>query len=178
MRLFHVSDDPTIDIFTPRPTTTTGREGDAVVWAIEETHLPNYFLPRDCPRVCFWPDEQTTFADRERFFASTDAERVIAVESRWYQQISETTLYLYELPSDGFELQDANARYWVARRSVRPRSVTPITGLFKALLDDGRVELRFMPTLWPLYDAVAASTLGFSIIRMRNAQPRHELAIS
>jgi Family of unknown function (DUF6886) len=32
--------------------------------------------------------------------------------------------------------------------------------------------LRVMPSLWQLHDAVVASTLQFSIIRMRNAQPR------
>ena len=31
-----------------------------------------------------------------------------------------------------------------------------------ALLDDG-VEVRVTPSLWPLYEAVVASTLGFSI---------------
>jgi hypothetical protein len=34
------------------------------------------------------------------------------------------------------------------------------------------VELRFVPSLWPLHDAVLLSTLRFSLIRMRNAQPR------
>jgi hypothetical protein len=33
------------------------------------------------------------------------------------------------------------------------------------------VELRITPSLWPLRDAVAGSTLEFSISRMRNAQP-------
>ena len=31
------------------------------------------------------------------------------------------------------------------------------------------VELRLVPELWSLRDAVAASTLEFSVIRMRNA---------
>ena len=34
------------------------------------------------------------------------------------------------------------------------------------------VELRFVPNLWPLRDAVVASTLQFSLIRMRNALSR------
>jgi len=33
-------------------------------------------------------------------------------------------------------------------------------------------ELRFLPDLWPLRDAVVASTLRYSMIRMRNARPR------
>ena len=32
------------------------------------------------------------------------------------------------------------------------------------------VELRVTPSLWPLHDAVIASTLQFSCIRMRNAR--------
>jgi len=34
------------------------------------------------------------------------------------------------------------------------------------------VELRVLPNLWPLRDVVIASSLQFSIIRMRNALPR------
>jgi hypothetical protein len=33
------------------------------------------------------------------------------------------------------------------------------------------VELRVLPTLWPLRDAVLESSLQFSMIRMRNATP-------
>ena len=33
-------------------------------------------------------------------------------------------------------------------------------------------ELRLVPNLWPLRDAVVASSLQFSMIRMRNALPR------
>jgi len=34
------------------------------------------------------------------------------------------------------------------------------------------IELRIVPNLWPLWDRVVASTLDFSGIRLRNAQPR------
>jgi hypothetical protein len=34
------------------------------------------------------------------------------------------------------------------------------------------VEVRILPSLWSLHDAVAKSTLQFSMIRMRNARPR------
>ncbi|PWU17446.1 MAG: hypothetical protein C5B49_08870 [Bdellovibrio sp.] len=37
------------------------------------------------------------------------------------------------------------------------------------------IELRFVPDLWCLYDEVVESSLGFSIIRMRNAQPRDQV---
>src|SRR5262249_10057723 len=34
------------------------------------------------------------------------------------------------------------------------------------------VEIRFLPDLWTLRDAVVASTLRYSLIRMPNARPR------
>ncbi|MBC8163249.1 MAG: hypothetical protein H7Z42_18730, partial [Roseiflexaceae bacterium] len=52
-----------------------------------------------------------------------------------------------------------------------PTAVRVIDDLAEALLAR-QVELRIVPSLWPLADAVAASSLEFSNIRMRNAQPR------
>jgi hypothetical protein len=34
-----------------------------------------------------------------------------------------------------------------------------------------RIPLRMVPNIWPLWDAVVASTLEFSGIRLRNARP-------
>jgi hypothetical protein len=61
----------------------------------------------------------------------------------------------------------------VSRETVVPVSVEPVGDLMEALAAAG-AELRIMPSLWPLYDAVIASTLDFSIIRWRNASPRPE----
>ena len=74
-----------------------------------------------------------------------------------------------------FELNDAGAGYYISREPVAPSRVTPIDDLLAALLAHD-VELRVMPSLWRLCDTVVASSLQFSIIRMRNAQPREELA--
>lgn len=177
LRLFHVSEDPNIRIFQPRARSSADGAGEALVWAMEEWHLSNYLVPRDCPRVCFWPVPTTTKSDRAQFFSLSAAERIIAVESGWLPRIADTTLYLYELPAEGFELEDANAGYWVTRERVTPTGVTKVTGLLQHLVEDGSVELRLTPSLWPLHDAVAASSLGFSMIRMRNAQPRSVLAV-
>ena len=51
-RLFHVSEDPAIEDFHPRPSSVAPEVGP-IVWAVAESHLPNYLLPRDCPRVTF-----------------------------------------------------------------------------------------------------------------------------
>jgi len=52
-----------------------------------------------------------------------------------------------------------------------PTQVQVVDDLVAALLGRG-VELRLVPNLWPLRDAVISSTLRFSMIRMRNALQR------
>ena len=54
--------------------------------------------------------------------------------------------------------------------SVTPGHVELIDGVIPAILARG-VELRLLPNLWHLHDAVASSSLQFSMIRMRNALP-------
>ncbi len=63
------------------------------MWVIDDWHAPMYYLPRDCPRACFWPGPQTMPGDRERWFSGVDARMVIAVESEWLSAIRSTTLY-------------------------------------------------------------------------------------
>ncbi len=48
LRLFHISDDPTIKTFIPRPAAVAPDRGP-IVWAIAASHLPNYLLPRVWP---------------------------------------------------------------------------------------------------------------------------------
>jgi hypothetical protein len=144
---------------------------DNVVWAIGERLLHNYLLPRDCPRVTYYSGPATQESDRERFFPGTRARHVVAVEQAWYPHIRSGRLWRYELPPTGFVEVDPIADYHVSRSAVEPRSEEIITDILAALLDRD-VELRFLPSLWPLRDQVLASSLHFSFIRMRNAQPR------
>ena len=74
----------------------------------------------------------------------------------------------YTLSAEGFVLRDEAAGYWVSEREILPIDVEPIPDLITALVDAG-VELRIMPSLVPMRDAVIASTVEFSIIRWRNA---------
>ena len=175
--LFHVSEDGAIGRFDPRPL-PSGAVGIApdehVVWAIDAAHLHNYLLPRDCPRVTFYvsPDRAGAVADNEPLLTGTTAARVITVESAWLERIRMTPLFCYELPADGFTLIDANAGYFVSRDSVTPARVRRIDDPLAELARHD-VELRVMPSLWKLHDAVIASpNVSYSIIRMRNAQPR------
>ena len=63
------------------------------------------------------------------------------------------------------------AGYLVSRTAVKPVSVDCIDNPVSAILHRG-VELRILPNLWSLRNAVVESTLEFSIIRWRNAAPR------
>jgi hypothetical protein len=164
--LFHVSKEPGIERFEPRVSDYTG---EPVVWAIEASRVHNYLLPRDCPRVTYYAGPETSAADVQRFLGSSPA--VVAVESDWLERLRSCRLYCYHLPPETFECLDECAGYFVSREAVVPARVEVIDDVIAELLKRG-VELRFVPELWQLRDAVVASTLQFSIIRMRNALPR------
>jgi hypothetical protein len=164
--LFHVSEEPGIRRFEPRPSPTAG---EAVVWAVDAERLRNYLLPRECPRVTYYAGPETTAADAERFLGSGPA--VVAVEGRWLERLRACRLYLYEMPPRSFACTDECAGYFVSREAVEPACVHVVEDVLATLLGRG-AELRLMPDLWPLRDAVVASSLRYSIIRMRNAAPR------
>jgi uncharacterized protein DUF6886 len=169
--LYHVSDAPGIARFDPRPAPEGSGQQGGMVWAIDRAHLHNYLLPRDCPRVTFYALPESTPADVDRLMAGTSASYVVAIESGWLPRVLSERLYCYELPGSSFTLADAGAGYYIARAPVVPRAARPIDNLLGELLAHD-VELRVMPSLWKLRDAVVASSLQFSIIRMRNALPR------
>ena len=167
MQLYHFSEDPTIERFTPRPPLARP-EVEPLVWAIDEWHAPMYLTPRDCPRVCGWPLRTTTPADHERFFAYVAGRMIVAIEADWLERMHSVKLYRYMLPANSFEsLNDAGM--YVSRETVEPLRVELVGDLVAALLAVP-VELRICASLTPLADALIASTLHFSLIRMRNAQ--------
>jgi hypothetical protein len=171
VRLYHISDRPGIRLFEPRPAPHSGVDvkGD-IVWAVDEEHLHNYLLPRDCPRVTFYATEQSDPADVERLIGPGGARYVVAIESHWLPRIQKECLYRYEFDSHDFDVLDEGAGYYISHRAVTPLSEIKIDDVISALLEQD-VELRVMASLWELREAVIHSTLQFSIIRMRNARP-------
>ena len=164
--LFHISEESGIGRFEPRPSQFTT---DLVVWAIDAHRLHNYLVPRECPRVTYYAGRETTSADVERFLGSSPA--VVAVESGWLEHLRSCRLSCYHLPPKTFECIDESAGYFVSRGPVLPACVEVIDDPIADMLKRG-VELRFVPSLWSLRDAVVASSLQFSLIRMHNAMPR------
>jgi 8-oxo-dGTP pyrophosphatase MutT (NUDIX family) len=110
----------------------------------------------------------------DRFLGSSQV--VVAVENRWWERLRSCLLYCYHLPPETFTCVDGCAGYFVSRAPVVPTGVQVFNDLVTELLRRN-VELRFLPDLWPLRDAVVASTLRYSLIRMRNAHPRATPAI-
>jgi hypothetical protein len=161
--LFHVSEAPDIDLFEPRP---SRGGGEPVVWAIDSDRLRNYLVPRECPRVTFYAGADTTPEDVARFLGSHAA--VVAVERAWLERLRDCRLYCYRLPGGTFACVDECAGYFVSRVPVAPMGVEVIDDSMAELRRRG-AELRVVENLWPLRDAVVASSLRFSIIRMRNA---------
>ena len=140
-----------------------------VVWAIDGERLRNYLMPRECPRVTYYAGPATTAADKVHFLGSSAAG--VAIEDAWYERLRSCRLYSYHLAPDTFECIDECAGYFVSGVVVAPACVEVISDPVNELRRRG-VELRVLPNLWPLRDAVVASSLQFSIIRMRNALPR------
>src|SRR5437016_3184067 len=164
--LFHVSEESGIERFEPRASTyASGR----VVWAIDVDRLRNYLVPRECPRVTYYAGRETIAADVERFLGSSPA--VVAVESAWLEQLRSCRLYCYHLPPETFECLDECAGYFVSRVAVVPAIVEVIDDPIAELMRRG-IELRLMSSLWRLRDEIVASSLQFSLIRVRNALPR------
>jgi hypothetical protein len=163
--LFHVSETPNILRFEPR----LSDGGALAVWAIDATHLPNYLVPRECPRVCVREDASTHQGDKNSLL--NGVARAIYAEDAWRERIRATSLVVYEFAAKDFVCVDANAGYFQSRKTITPASVESIDDIESELRARG-VDLRYVTSLWPIRDAVVVSTLSFSCIRMHNAAAR------
>jgi len=121
--LFHVSEDGTIERFEPRPLPEGTTLTEPVVWAIDEERLPNYLLPRECPRVTFYAHPNSSPDDVARLLGPSGATHVVAIEAVWFERAAGTPLHVYELPGTDFRLLDEGAGYYVSPTAVVPSAV-------------------------------------------------------
>jgi hypothetical protein len=162
--LWHVSEDPTIEVFEPRQSELHAL-GEPLVWAVDTHYWWLYWFPRDCPRACFEANEDTTDEDVERWLDGDRTRRVAVIESAWLERFRSAQVYAYRLPPDTFEPWD---KFFVSRESVAPLELRELGDLL-ARHAEAANELRVAPTLYPLWDRVIETTLDFSGIRLRNA---------
>lgn len=167
--LWHVSEDSSIRVFAPHATELAPDE--PLVWATDTRHLPLFWFPRDCPRGTFWAAPGTSDDDVERFLDGDRSRRVHAVEGLWLERIRTARVVAYRLPVETFEQHPDVGGYWVSRATVEPEELAELGDLL-ARHAEARIELRILPTLWPLWDRVTRSTLEFSGIRLGNAASR------
>ena len=173
MQLFHFSEDPGIEIFTPRPVLlpprrAPGREwlNGPLIWAIDDWHQPMYLFPRDCPRILIWPTKATTREDYDRHWGACSSRMIAFIERRWIPAVRSGALCRYELPAARFEcLEDAGM--WVSGHSILPLRKCLITDL-PAALELNNVELRPTEDL-VRYKDLWTTSLHVSGIRLRNA---------
>jgi len=172
MRLFHVSENPDIQVFHPRlPARRDLDPNTGLVWAVDEARLPNFLTPRDCPRVTYHAGPETTEADKRLFFSSSGITHAVVIEQKWYTAMQNTTLYVYEFDAGEFVLQDPIAGYYVSKTTQHPLRKFVLTDLFAELMNRN-IEIRIVDQLWDIAEAVQTSSLNWSLCRMRNAVPR------
>ena len=167
--LWHVSEDDSITRFEPHSSATAPTD-EPLVWAVDTRHLPMFWFPRDCPRATFWADSHTTTEDDERFLLGTSS-RVHVVEGVWLDRIRNARVVAYRLSDRPFAPHATVGGYWVSTEPIEPLEFVELGDLLERHAA-AAIELRIVPNLWPLWDRVTTSTLQFSGIRLRNAQPR------
>lgn len=172
MRLFHVSEEKDIKVFEPRlPYRKDLDPNRGLVWAITEERMMNFLTPRNCPRVTFHRLPDSTTCDVAKYMGKRDLNAVVAIEQKWFKEMLNTKLYIYEFDADSFHLQDSTAGYYVSYEAQTPINVTEVDDLFGELFKRN-VEVRMVPSLWYLFDEIKESSLGYSMCRMGFAQER------
>jgi hypothetical protein len=135
MRLFHISEEDNIQIFIPRiPDRDDLDKTVGLVWAIDEERLPNFLTPRNCPRVTYHIGQNTSELDKKDFFSSSTLSHGVVIESKWFERMKTTTLFLYEFVSDDFKLQDNVAGYYVSTKKQIPKDKIELYDLFGELM--------------------------------------------
>lgn len=172
--VLHFSEDPTITSFAPHAAPTSATT-TPYVWAVDWRNAPSYWFPRQCPRAMAWPRDTTTDTDRARIIGAGCGERVHAIEYGWLRAMQTAKLYAYrfaEAPFHAVGSPGAEPNAMVATTVVTPLGPPePVGDLLDCHAAAG-IQLRLLPTLWPFWDEVIESTVGFSGIRLRNAEPR------
>ena len=167
--LLHFSEDPNIAVFRPH-VPASSPDNPPLVWTVDEEHAPGFWFPRQCPRACCWSVGKP-LSDAGRALIGMGA-RMHAIESGWLERMRAAKVYVYRFDPAPFTIhQVPEAGYWATTKTVEPLSVEPVGDLLD-LHAKANIELRIVPNLWPVIDAILASGLEFSISRSKNALPR------
>lgn len=166
--LFHVSENPEISSFRPRQISNR-MDMPPVVWAVDGEHQYGFY----CPRIVISHEVSMDPSLEADFFGHTAAQMIIVMEQAWYEQLRKTTIYRYVFEPYGFQLFDEIAGYYVSEQVTVPIQTDAITDPLLGLCrPELRIEVRLVPSLYPLRDQILSSGLkDFSIHRLKYATP-------
>jgi hypothetical protein len=119
-----------------------------------------------------WVTSSTSDEDRDRVLGPGGGERVHAIEYAWLDTLRTVRLFAYRLPAAPFApFGEPVPHAHVAVEPVEPLGPAEPVGDLLRLHEEAGIQLRVLPNLWPFWDAVTTSSLGFSGIRLRNGRP-------
>jgi hypothetical protein len=167
--VMHFSEDSSIREFIPRRAPTQQIE-TVHVWAVDAFHAPSYWFPRQCPRAMAWR-LPTTADECARKLLGPENQRTHAIEYRWLEAFRTAEIYAYRFDAGPFRPIAADKHAYVCDHTVKPLGAAEPVGDLLALHEAADIELRILNNLWPFWNIVTQSTLGFSGIRLSNAQP-------
>lgn len=164
--VYHFSEDATIRRFAPHVAPSNPSHPPAV-WAIDATHAPVFWFPPECPRASVWAH---TAQQQERMceIFGTEAARICATESGWFERMRAAQIFRYTFDADEFVASADGDGQYISDHVVEPVAVDALDDLLTLHVGAG-VELRFTPRLGALTDQILASGLPFSLLRLRNA---------
>jgi hypothetical protein len=168
--LLHYSENPDIQVFAPHIPASSPHNPPRV-WAVDEAHAPGFWFPRQAPRATCWSIGKPVTEIGRTLIGMGASGRMHAIELDWLERMRACKMYVYRFDAAPFEIYDVPAGYFATTQTIAPLSVEPIGDLLDLHAKAG-IELRFVPNLWPIIDAIVESGLEFSIIRKMNAKPR------
>ena len=163
--LFHYSEDPCISRFEPH-VPRTNPDVAAAVWTIDEAHAPLYWFPRNCPRVTVWANTVAQHRHLQHLFG-TDGLRVQAAPISWSDEIVACKLYEYRFEATDFDPWPDVEGQWISYRAVTPVEVMPVGDLLQRHRE-ANIDLRLVPSLATIREAVLDSGLPFSMVRCKD----------
>jgi hypothetical protein len=119
-----------------------------------------------------WVTEGTTARDRLHILGPGGGERIHAIEYAWFERFLTVALFAYRLPAASFRaIGEPVAHAMVSTQPVEPLGAPERVGSLLDLHAAAGIQLRLLNRLQEFWNAVIDSSLGFSGIRLHNAQP-------
>ncbi|MBT8219835.1 MAG: hypothetical protein KJP00_08420 [Bacteroidia bacterium] len=167
-KLFHISEESSIDLFIPRASKSKWG-GKRYVWAIEEKMIHNYLFPRACPRICVGSDLFNPLAQWIDINDTIGTKALVFVPEQWEEIINDCILYKYQFEPKNFKMIDPTAGYYVSEQKEKPLEVEQISNSLH-LLESMHVAVSVQPSqaMKLIQEKVVQATNQFSIIKWEN----------